>query len=47
MHAWRYSGFSVPNPCAASAEIVSEFTQRAKASWARFIRKGYEADPLQ
>jgi hypothetical protein len=34
-------------PCAASAETVSEFAQRAKAAWARLIRKVYEADPLQ
>lgn len=33
-------------PCAASAETVSEFAQRAKAAWARLIRKVYEADPL-
>jgi hypothetical protein len=26
---------------------VSEFAQRAKATWARLIRKVYEADPLQ
>jgi hypothetical protein len=26
---------------------VSEFAQRAKAAWARLIRKVYEADPLQ
>ena len=36
-----------PNPCAASAEIVSEFAQRAKAAWARLIRTVYAADPLQ
>jgi hypothetical protein len=36
-----------PNPCAASAETLSEFAQRAKAAWARLIRKVYEADPLQ
>ncbi|HEX9596153.1 MAG TPA: hypothetical protein VF982_04685, partial [Anaerolineales bacterium] len=33
-------------PCVASAETVSEFAQRAKAAWARLIRKVYEADPL-
>jgi len=37
----------VPNRCAASAETVSEFAQRAKAAWARLIRKVYEADPLE
>jgi len=26
---------------------VSEFAQRARAAWARLIRKVYEADPLQ
>jgi hypothetical protein len=26
---------------------VSEFAARAKAAWARLIRKVYEADPLQ
>ena len=36
-----------PNSCAASAETVSEFALRAKAAWARLIRKVYEADPLQ
>jgi len=36
-----------PNPCAASSETVSEFAQRGKATWARLIRKVYEADPLQ
>ena len=34
-------------PCAASAETVSEFAQRAKAAWARLIGKVYEADPLE
>ena len=38
---------NVPNPCAASAETVSEFAARAKAAWARLIRKVYEADPLE
>ena len=32
---------------AASVEYVSEFATRAKVAWARFIRKVYEADPLQ
>jgi hypothetical protein len=36
-----------PIPRAASAETVSELAQRAKAAWARLIRKVYEADPLQ
>ena len=31
---------------AASPESVSEFATRAKATWARLIRKVYEADPL-
>jgi hypothetical protein len=26
---------------------VSEFATRAKAAWARIIRKVYEADPLE
>ena len=34
-------------PRAASAETVSELAQRAKAAWARLIRKVYEADPLE
>ena len=32
-----------PNPCAASAETVSEFAQHARAAWTRLIRKVYEA----
>lgn len=32
---------------AASVEYVSEFAARAKAAWARLIRKVYEADPLE
>jgi len=39
--------WDAPNPCAASSETVSEFAQRGKATWARLIRKVYEADPLQ
>ena len=31
----------------AALESVSEFAARAKAAWARLIRKVYEADPLQ
>jgi hypothetical protein len=36
-----------PNSAAASCETVSEFAQRARAAWARLIRKVYEADPLE
>jgi hypothetical protein len=37
-----------PNPSALQrAEPVSEFASRAKAAWARLIRKVYEADPLE
>ena len=37
-----------PNPSASRAlEPVSEFAARAKAAWARLIRKVYEADPLE
>jgi len=28
-------------------ELISEFAQRAKAAWARLIRKVYEAEPLE
>jgi len=28
-------------------EVLSEFAQRAKAAWARLIRKVYEPDPLE
>ena len=28
-------------------EVLSEFAQRAKAAWARLIRKVYESDPLE
>lgn len=38
---------NVPSARAPSAEPVSEFAARAKATWARLIRKVYEADPLQ
>ena len=31
----------------AAIEPVSEFAARAKAAWARLIRKVYEADPLE
>jgi hypothetical protein len=31
----------------AVVEVLSEFAQRAKAAWARLIRKVYEADPLE
>lgn len=30
-----------------SPEVLSEFAQRAKAVWARLIRKIYEVDPLE
>jgi hypothetical protein len=36
-----------PSPNAPSAEPLSEFASRAKAAWARLIRKVYEADPLE
>jgi hypothetical protein len=31
----------------AVVEVLSEFAQRAKAAWARLIRKVYEADSLE
>ncbi len=31
----------------APVEPVSEFASRARAAWARLIRKVYEADPLE
>jgi hypothetical protein len=34
-------------PCGASEEPASEFAARAKAAWARLIRKVYEADPIE
>jgi hypothetical protein len=37
---------AVKTPTAA-IEPVSEFAARAKAAWARLIRKVYEADPLE
>ena len=49
-HLVRYVGWysnRAPGPCAASAEIVSELVRRAKATWARLIRKVYEAAPLE
>ncbi|MGB8434531.1 MAG: transposase [Burkholderiales bacterium] len=36
-----------PSPNAPSAELLSQFASRAKAAWARLIRKVYEADPLE
>jgi gluconolactonase len=33
--------------CGPSEEPASEFAARAKAAWARLIRKVYEADPLE
>ncbi len=33
--------------CATPIEAVSEFAARARAAWARLIRKVYEADPLE
>ncbi len=36
-----------PTTCAAPIEPVSEFATRARAAWARLIRKVYEADPLE
>ncbi|MCC6610046.1 MAG: transposase [Burkholderiales bacterium] len=38
---------NAPSPSALSTEPVSEFASRAKAAWARLIRKVYEADPLE
>ncbi len=35
------------NTSTAVLEPVSEFAARAKAAWARLIRKVYEADPLE
>ncbi len=37
----------VPATCASPIEPVSAFAARAKAAWARLIRKVYEADPLE
>ena len=37
---------SPPVPAATSLEASSEFAHRARASWARLIRKVYEVDPL-
>ena len=34
-------------PPPAPKSPVSEFATRAKAAWARLIRKGYEADPME
>ncbi len=36
-----------PTTCAAPIEPVSGFATRARAAWARLIRKVYEADPLE
>ncbi len=36
-----------PTTCATPIEAVSEFAARARAAWARLIRKVYEADPLE
>ena len=36
-----------PTTCTAPTEPVSKFAARARAAWARLIRKVYEADPLQ
>ena len=33
--------------CAAAVEPMTEYALRAKAAWARLIRKVYEADPLE
>ena len=35
------------NTSTAALEPESEFAARAKAAWARLIRKVYEADPLE
>jgi len=35
------------NAASTVTEPLSEFAQRAKAAWARLIRKVYEADPLE
>lgn len=40
-----YAGAALP--CGPSEEPASEFAARAKAAWARLIRKVYEADPLE
>ena len=40
-------GRDVPSTCASPIEPVSAFAARAKAAWARLIRKVYEADPLE
>ena len=33
--------------CRSTTEVLSEFAQRAKAAWARLIRKVYDSDPLE
>lgn len=38
---------AAPSTPAAVVEHVSEFAARARAAWARLIRKVYEADPLE
>jgi hypothetical protein len=40
-------GQDIPATPAAPLESVSEVVARAKAAWARLIRKVYEADPLE
>ena len=37
-------GQDAPTTCAAPIEPLSEFASRARAAWARLIRKVYEAD---
>ena len=39
--------FAAALPCGSSEAPASEFAARAKAAWARLIRKVYEADPLE
>jgi hypothetical protein len=58
-HLVRYCGWyskrsrgarvaKAPAPAFAGVtEVLSEFAQRARAAWARLIRKVYEADPLE
>jgi hypothetical protein len=35
------------NPASTVTEALSEYAQRAKAAWARLIRKVYESDPIE
>jgi hypothetical protein len=45
--AKRHNERDALDPGAARPEPMSEFASRAKAAWARLIRKVYEVDPLE